>query len=184
MDISKMLKRATGELKYTLMTIVIGLTLFLDLLYIVDVVTYGAHILSLTTYLLSFVGHICLLVYALNSHGTRGMKLSALAYFGLSAFNAVMTFIVQRFVGVVATIGGFGMISIICTLAMLAFVFLGIRGLPVIAVTVINVGLSAFSLVMTLVNLGVGISIFPMISTFIPVLVTAIAGYLVATDKK
>ena len=182
MDISRMIKRATGNIKYLAITAILSLNVLIGVMSLVLGMS-GPIVSSPVMLLASAVANICLIVYALNSHGGKGVKISGMAYFGIMALSRLTTYILP-------TMGGidmkslFGFVYIIAYLILAAFLFIGVRGVLVYIPTAALVFMSAFSLFEAFEWYGGFFGLIPTLSLVLPIVANVIAGYLVATDKK
>ena len=183
MDISRMIRKATSSIAFIGITAILGLNLLLDVLYVIDF--FGGHIefAAFIPYMLGFVADVCLLVYALNSHGTKGIKLSAYAYFIIGILSAIISVINQKMFSFKAGGVAVSAIVMVVMLVAIACIFFKIRGLPVLALGGIALVSNVISVVQTISQIGAFFGLVPFLALVIPIFTFPIACYLVATDK-
>ena len=183
MDISKMLKRVTGDLKYALITVVIGVSILFNVISFFQRFAYGVGLIYVISVILSVASAAALLLYALNSHGIKGSSQMMLyAHFVLSLACTFMSFINNRLMGMDVITSNMAWASLLFPVAMLACIFFKMRGTPVLVFTVLAMVFQVFPVIRMLSANGF-IGLLPVISLLLPAAMIAIAGYLVSTSK-
>ena len=184
MDISKMLTRVTGDLKYALITVVIGVSILFNVISFFQRFAYGVGLIYVISVILSVASAAALLLYALNSHGIKGSSQMMLyAHFVLSLACTFMSFINNRLMGMMdAMTLNIAWASLLFPVAMLACILFKMRGTPVLVFTVLAMVFQVFPVIRMLLSTGF-IGLLPVISLLLPAVMIAIAGYLVSTSK-
>ena len=184
MDLNRMIKRVTGDFKYLGISIVLGLSILLNIFAFFDIISMSGNFLSALSYVITIVSEISLLIYALNYHGTRGSKLTLYAYFALQCIGILAAFFLRTlFSAVVAPILS-SILSLAMFVLMMAVLYFGIRGIPVYLLTAVIAVINFIAVFRTLTMLGGFPGLLPFFCFILPVIVVLIACYLVATSTK
>ena len=183
MDVSRMVKKATSSIIFMAITALLGLTLLLDVFTLISIFGERFEFQILIPYILGIAADVCLLLYALNSHGTKGSKISAYLYFIITAASSLISIINQKRFGFAPGGVTVSALFIVITLSVVACLFFKVRGLPVIAIGGLVLISNVISVVRTMVEIGAFFGLVPFISLVIPVFTFPVACYLVATDK-
>ena len=183
MDLNRMIKRVTGDFKYLGISIVLGLSILLNIFAFFDIISMSGNFLSALSYVFTIIAEISLLIYALNFHGTRGPKTTLYAYFLLSVANTVLYAIINIFAGAIAFSSLFSvLINLLFPCLMLGFIFMGVKGMPVYALAFLECARRLILNIRGGIFLNVeGIIILLLVVNGI-VLTFAIA-HLISTDK-
>ena len=178
MNISQILKWVTGDVRYIIITLVLGLAILLDVFGLIEMISYSVNFVALILSLSTLIADICLLLYALGYHGTGKSKITLYMYFLLH--SALIIF--SGAVGISLKYNA--IITVLIAVVMMAFAFFGIRGLPVFLATGAVAVYYGISVVRIIASVGSFFGLLPFLSLIMPPLVIIIAGYLIATDKK
>ena len=178
MNISQILKRVTGDVRYIIITLVLGLAILLDVFGLIEMISYSVNFVALILSLSTLIADICLLLYALGYHGTGKSKITLYMYFLLH----IALIIFSGVVGISLKYNA--IITVLIAVVMMAFAFFGIRGLPVFLATGAVAVYYGISVVRIIASIGSFFGLLPFLSLIMPPLVIIIAGYLIATDKK
>ena len=184
MDVSRMIKRATGDVKYMAIAAIVGLQMLIVAFSIVQMFSYGFFLLNFVSSVVSLITLACLLIYALDSHGTVRSKKFAYAHYGLSLFSSIVLNLIVNLVGGVSSSNLFLIPSYLIAASYLAFLYFGIRGIPVFAVTALSMGIGVFSSIQTYAAAQWDIHFMSYVFLAINTACIFVRGYLVATDKK
>ena len=179
MNISQILKRVTGDVRYIIITLVLGLAILLDVFGLIEMISYSVNFVALILSLSTLIADICLLLYALGYHGTGKSKITLYMYFLLH--SALIIF--SGAVGISLKYNAI-IITVLIAVVMMAFALFGIRGLPVFLATGAVAVYYGISVVRIIASIGSFFGLLPFLSLIMPPLVIIIAGYLIATDKK
>lgn len=172
MNISKMIKRMTGDIKYLLIAVIIVLCVAVDVFNFFSIIA-SVEIMLLMAYVASILAKLSLLVYALNYHGTKGSKLTLYAYFILESACSFISFLRNS---------SFSIAPMILILMVLLIGFGG-RGIPMYVLTLLGAVALLIPVFIPLMKIGF-FGLLPLLALLLPVIVFIIAGFLGATATK